>query len=430
MLEETPELHRHTLMGTLRNLRGNARACVITEPLWGIPYSLFTPYVSIYMLALGLTDSQIGMVTSISLAGQILFAVFSGIITDKLGRRRATLIFDILGWSVACLIWSAAGGLIWFIAGGLVQSFRKVPDISWNCLLVEDTDPDDLVHIYSWVYIAGQVSAFLGPVSGLLIGHFTLVPTMRGLYLLSFVMMTIKFVWLNSMVTETAQGKIRMEETRGQSVLSLVAGYRGVVRQVLGAPHTLYTIALMVIVSITVMIQSTFWSIIVTQRIGIPDGHVALFPFVRSIILLLCLFLVVPRLRGVNFGRPMLLAFGSFLVSQALLVICPRHNYLILVLSTLLESYGYAVIATQTERLTAINVDPQERARIVSVAHVVVLACSTPFGWIAGLLSGMDRTYPFLLNIGMIALGMLVIRLLRATGADGGAGESRAPATA
>lgn len=420
MLEETPLLHRHTLMGTLRNLRGNARACVITEPLWGIPYSLFTPYVSIYMLALGLSDSQVGMVTSISLAGQILFAIFSGIITDKLGRRRATLIFDILGWSVACLIWSAAGGLAWFIAGGLVQSFRKVPDISWNCLLVEDTDPDDLVHIYSWVYIAGQVSAFLGPVAGLLISHFSLVPTMRGLYMLSFVMMTIKFVWLNAMVTETAQGKVRMAETRGQSIFSLLRGYPAVVRQVLGAPHTLYTIALMAIVSITVMIQSTFWSIIVTQRIGIPDGPVALFPFVRSIILLLCLFFVVPRMRGVNFGRPMLVAFGAFMASQVLLVLCPPHNYVVVVLATLLEGYGYAIIATQTERLTAINVDPQERARIVSVAHVVVLACTTPFGWIAGALSGMNRINPFLLNIALIAVGMVVVRALRATGADSG----------
>ena len=34
------------LISTLKNLRGNPRACVYTEPLWGIPYNLFAPYAS------------------------------------------------------------------------------------------------------------------------------------------------------------------------------------------------------------------------------------------------------------------------------------------------------------------------------------------------------------------------------------------------
>jgi hypothetical protein len=42
------------MLHTLRNLRGNARAAVYTEPLWGIPFNLFATYVSIYMVALGL----------------------------------------------------------------------------------------------------------------------------------------------------------------------------------------------------------------------------------------------------------------------------------------------------------------------------------------------------------------------------------------
>ena len=43
----------HAMIRTLLGLRGNPRACVYTEPLWGIPYNLFIPYASLYMLALG-----------------------------------------------------------------------------------------------------------------------------------------------------------------------------------------------------------------------------------------------------------------------------------------------------------------------------------------------------------------------------------------
>ena len=218
----------HSLLNTLRDLRGNARGAVLTEPLWGIPFNLYAPYVSIYMLALGLTHTQVGLVTSVALAGQIVFALLSGVITDKLGRKRATLVFDILAWTIPCLLWAAAQNLVWFLVAGLVNSLRRVPDISWNCLLVEDTDPRQLVHIYAWIYLAGQLSVFFAPLAGLLIGHFSLVPTVRGLFLLSCVMMTARFLIFNSLVTETSQGRVRMIETRDRSVPALLSEYHGV----------------------------------------------------------------------------------------------------------------------------------------------------------------------------------------------------------
>ena len=76
------------------------RACVYTEPLWGIPYNLYTPYVSVYMLALGLTDAQIGLIVTISLVLQIFSSLMGGVVTDKLGRRKTTFIFDTISWSI------------------------------------------------------------------------------------------------------------------------------------------------------------------------------------------------------------------------------------------------------------------------------------------------------------------------------------------
>lgn len=408
----------HSLLSTLRGLRGNARGAVFTEPLWGIPYNLFAPYASVYMLALGLSDSQVGMVISVSLAGQIGMALLSGVITDRLGRRRATLVFDILAWSVPCLIWASARSLTWFLVAGLVNSLRRVPDIAWNCLLVEDTDPDDLVHIYALVYMAGQLAVFAAPLAGLLILHFTLVPAVRGMYLLAFVMMTAKFVTMNVMVSETRQGRVRMTETRSTPLLALLREYRGVARQMLAAPRTLYTIGLMVVVSIVTTVQGTFWSIIVTQGIHVPAGYLALYPFARSVIMLGFLYFVVPRLRGICFARPMTLALGGYVASQVLLISVPERGYALLLLSTVIEAGGYAVVATQTERLTAINVDARERARIVAVAHLTVIACTTPFGWIAGLLSQADRALPFALNAVLLMAGIGIVWKLRQTGGE------------
>ncbi len=402
-----------SLWTTFRRLRGNARGAVLTEPLWGIPYNLFAPYASVYMLALGLSDSQVGMVISVSMAGQVAMALLSGIITDRMGRRRATLVFDLLAWSVPCLIWAGAQNLHWFLVAGLVNSLRRVPDIAWNCLVVEDTDPDDLVHFYAMVYLAGQLAVFAAPLAGLLILHVTLVPAVRGLYLLGFAMMTAKFVTMNLLVHETRQGLVRMDETRHQPLADLLREYGAVARRIAAAPSTVYTMGLMVMVSIVTMVQSTFWSIIATERIGIPAAQLAYYPFARSLLMLLFLAVVVPRLRGVTFARPMQLALAGYVASQALLVVVPPGGYLLLLASTLLESGSYAVVATQTERLTAVNIEAAERARIVAVAHLTVLVCTTPFGWIAGLLSQTHRALPFALNVALLLTGFWLVRRLR-----------------
>ena len=77
----------HPLFTALKNFKGNARGVVFTEPIWGIPYNLYAPYISVYMLALGLNDRQIGTVISIGLAFQVFTALLSGMITDRLGRN-------------------------------------------------------------------------------------------------------------------------------------------------------------------------------------------------------------------------------------------------------------------------------------------------------------------------------------------------------
>src|SRR5687767_154537 len=99
-------LRNHPLFQSLRELKGNPRITVLTEIMFGIPYNLFTPFFSVYMLALGLTDQQIGSIASLGLVLQIFTALLSGAIVDKFGRRLTLLVSDLLCWSVPCLIWA------------------------------------------------------------------------------------------------------------------------------------------------------------------------------------------------------------------------------------------------------------------------------------------------------------------------------------
>lgn len=60
-------LRKNPMMDTLLSLRGNQRACLYTEPLWGIPYNLYMPFVSVYMAALGFRQRRSAWPTPYSL---------------------------------------------------------------------------------------------------------------------------------------------------------------------------------------------------------------------------------------------------------------------------------------------------------------------------------------------------------------------------
>jgi MFS family permease len=401
----------HPLIQLLRGLRGNPRAVILTEFMFGIPYNLFMPYASVYMLKLGLTDEQIGLTVSVGLAAQMLCALLGGPVTDKLGRRKATLIFDMLAWSVPTFLWAIAQDFRFFIVAAISTGALRVAMTSWSCLLVEDADPDQLLGMYTWIYIASLVTGLIAPLSGWLVGAFSLIPTMRGLYLFAFVVLTIKILLLYRFSTETQQGLIRLKETRQQSLFSLFHGYGDIFRQVMRTPRTLFTLAIMLTMGLASTVSSTFWSILVTQKVQIPAELVALYPFARSFAMLIFFFAAMPVIKEMKFRNPMMVGFALLAVSQIILITLPVKSYALLLLSTLIEACSFAAVSTQIDRMFIVTVDAQERARIMGLLYLAVLAISTPFGWIAGRLSAINRDLPFLMNICLYLIGGVMVYL-------------------
>lgn len=404
-------MKNHSLITTLKSLTGNPRGCVYTEPLFGIPFNLYAPYVSIYMLALGLSDKQIGLIVSISWSFQVVLALLSGVVTDKLGRRRTTLIFDILAWSVPALISAIAQNFWYFLAAGIINSVWQITRNSWTCLLVEDADQSQLVDIYTWIHIANQLVGFVAPLTGLLIAIFTLVPTVRGLYIFAAIMFTVKAVVTYLMTQETGQGKVRMHETRHQSIMNVLREYSGVLQELLRAPQTLYTAGIMLIISISNVITGNFWGIIVTERLHIPAQNLAIFPFVRSAVMLFFFFMVMPRFNKMHFKLPLVVGFLGFIVSQVLLITAPDRSYIFLIVSVFMEACCFATIYPLTDQMVALTIDPKERARILSILYVGIILITSPFGWIAGNLSGLDKSLPFILNIALFGVGAMLAYL-------------------
>ncbi len=403
-------LLKHQLLRTLVELRGNPRACVYTEPMWGLSMNLCLPYATVYMLAFGISDIQVGLVTSIYMFSQMIFAFLSGIIIDKMGRRLSTMVFDFLAWSLPCLIWAFSQGFWFFIVAALLNGTMKITTVSWDCLLVEDAPRDKITHIYSWVIICGNLSAIFAPISSILVAKLTLMPAIRILYINAFIIMTVKLFILYKLSTETAIGKVRREAAKGRSCQEMLGGYKGAIRMILASRGTKFAIVISVLVEIVGMIGLTFWQIIASRRIGVPDTLLPIFPMVKSILSILLFFTIISRIKQAKLKWPLYGGFFSTIVSCILLISISDTGvwgYVILSVSLLLEALGFAVLSTLRESLVAIHVNPEERSGIMALLQTVVMLVSVPFGYIAGLLSDISRMLPFVLSIALLMLGIL-----------------------
>ncbi len=403
-------LRNHPLFQTLRELKGNPRVTVLTEVMFGIPYNMFAPFLSVYMLAFGVTDQQIGSIASLGLVVQIFSALLSGAIVDKFGRRLTLFICDVFCWSVPCLIWAAAQDIRFFIAAAVMNSLWRISHTAWTCLMVEDAEERHLIHIWTWIMIFAVCSAFFAPLGGWFVERYGLIPAARGLFIFGFLMLTAKFVVLYAYSHETVRGVQRMQETRHRSLVSLLSEYRSVFAQLLHSKPILAALSLMVITNIYTTVSGNFWGVLFTGKLGFLSSQIPWFTAFRSIIMTICFFVIGPRLTNLHrFRLPLWMGFVAFLVSQLLLVVIPPQTVIPLVISVVLEAIASALVSPMTESLLALSMESNERARVSAMVYVALIVLISPFGWIAGQLSALNRSLPFALTAGLFALGILLV---------------------
>lgn len=404
MIMKLPRLKSNEMIQSFIHLKGNPKACVCTEPLWYIPYNLFIPFATVYMLNLGLDDIQIGLLASIGMILQMVSAFFGGVLTDKFGRRKVTAIVDFISWSIPCLLWAFAQNFWWFLGAVALNSTIHICSNSWNCLLVEDCPKAKLVNVFSMIQMCGLLAVFVAPLSALLVQEFSLVPVVRCLYLFSCASMTAKFVLLYRYSTETAQGIKRMEETRHEPIHKMLLGYKDVFLKMIHSRAMLIVLLVMVAYHVTDTTTVNFFGIYATQTLNVPESLLAIFPIIRAAIMLIFILLFQPRVNRLPYRPVMLCGYGLFLLSHLLLIFAPHNNPWYLMLHTLVEACSLVCIVPRKDSLNALFVDEQERSRVSGLIFMAMVGVASPFGWIAGFLSSIDRRLPFVLNIAIFIL--------------------------
>ena len=344
---------------------------------------------------------------------QVIIAFLGGILTDKLGRKFTTMLGDFFGWAIACLVWAVSQNFWMFLVAAVLNCFEQVNQTAWFCLLIEDANPGDLVEIYTWVTIGGLVAVFFAPLSGLFVNAYSIVPVVRVLYFLFALTMVAKTLITFRFCHETGQGRIRREQTRGVSVLQMLGDYRQLIPSLLRSPGLVKAMAVSVILYITTMINNSFFSLYVTQRLGLSENFLALFPILNASVMLIFMVGLQHRLHFERFRMPLWIGLTLYGAGALVLILAPLGSLAAILLYVFLTAVGAALVNPRKDALLQLNLDAQERARMNALIIASTVALSSPFGYLAGLLSSLDRRLPFVFSFLLFAAAMLVVARIR-----------------
>lgn len=208
---------------------------------------------------------------------------------------------------------------------------------------------------------------------------------------------------------ETKQGKIRRAETRGISVFHMLGEYRQLIPGMLKNRGVLKAVAVSVILYVTNMVSTNFFGLYVTQRLGLSENFLALFPILNAAVMLIFMIGLQHRINATKFRIPLWIGLALYVVAALVLIFSPADRLGFVLLYVFIAAVAAALVNPRKDALLQLNITPQERARLNALIMASTVALSSPFGYLAGWLSSMDRRLPFVFTLLLFVTAMFVI---------------------
>jgi len=372
----------------LRGMSHNGRVVALSEPFWSIPFNMLTVYAVLYMLELGLTKREIGLTQTVLIATRILSSLFSGSLTDHLGRKRTTLIFDLISWSGACLVWAFSGHLAGFLFAAFLNGVNTVVYVSFTCMLTEDATSSERLRNYSGLHFMVLTGGFLAPIGGLVVSHFGLIQGTRFLYLNSAVVMGVMFFIRHMIWKEPQSGK-------SDTHTGILKGITDSLKYFLSDRQRQIVFILQSIAQFYMIFKPLFYYAYLKEIVGLNTLVISLVPVIMSIFTMVVLLGFLPGVK--NSQRKKLLttglAMGGF--SLILLIFSAQGNLIFLGMAILIDSISMALMRPLLDSLWADHLSDKKRTRQLAAGNFFFGVVSIPAGSIAAELYRISPLLPF-----------------------------------
>lgn len=395
-------------------LKGNTRVSVIFLPLWNIPYVLYNFYLSLYMKTQGITDQQIGYLIAIGFVSGAFFSLFSGAVTDFLGRKKTTLIFDLIAWPLSLLIYFFGTNFWHFVVASVCNNMARIVNVSYTLMLVEDAEDVERKAAFTISNIIGILSGVFAPLSGVLVDRLGIIRAERILLLLAAICMTIMFFWRNYHYVETRIGRAILHETRQKKRfidfrLNLFGNTFSYLKQ---KPAVLVGMILVVLFNVYLpigTINSMYFVPYLTEKLNLNEALVSVLGVINAVTILLVLIFWIPRLHHRLF--PLLLGLVLQLVSQAILIWTPPGKFWLISVAIICYGLGFGLFRPLVDTLFADITAGRERAGLYGLNNALTSVLTALVGFYSGRFYGAAPVSIYLFSLIILLLCLAALFL-------------------
>jgi MFS family permease len=393
------------LMKFLSDLNRNARVSLAALPAWSVFWGLVYYYSPLYMKSLGMDEVRIGAVNTAGMVMAFLCYILASPITNRFGRKRTTLAFDLISWAAPMLIWAVAGNYWFFLAAGMINALSKVSSISWNCLITEDEETEKVPRIFTMVSLVNSAIGIFVPLAGFFIARFGMVGSMRVLYAVGAVCMAAMFVARDRFVSETRPGAKLMADHGGSSIPKILREQLKLARR-LAKDGEFALLSLVFIATNFIASLNLFQVIFLRERLSFSVWSVSLVPFAVALSNIAVFAFVLPRLKKARNEATLAAAVALNLVASLLFLLIPARSLPAMLAVMALNGAANFVVLGYRESVFMERSGEHEKADRYSAVQALTFFFSIPAGYLGGLLYRLNPLLPFALASVLYAVAL------------------------
>jgi MFS family permease len=399
---------RNNILGEspLRSLTHDARLLFLTRFTRLFAYGALSVVLVFYLTGLGLSESQTGLLFTLTLAGDIVVSLFLTTAADRIGRRRMLVVGSLL-MAGAGLAFASTSNFLFLVIAGTIGVVSPSGNEVGPFLAIEQAALAHVVHnrfrtaTFAWYTLAGAFATAIGSLCGGMIPSVLqgkmVVEGYRSvvvLYACVGLLLALIFVRLSSAVELNA---LKGDDTVPPLTASLsgVAHSRGVVLKLSG----LFALDAFG-GGFVVQSLAAYWFYL---RFGVNPGALGAIFFGANVFAGVSA-LLASRLAS-RFGLVKTMVF-THLPSNVLLILVPLMPTLPLATSVLLLRFSISQMDVPIRQSYVMAVvRPDERSAAAGITGVARTIGASIAPWFVGLMFSR----PSLINLPFFIAGMLKI---------------------
>lgn len=366
------------------------------------------------MKELGVTDRQLGYLISIGYIAGTFFSLISGVVTDRLGRKKTTFIFDFISWPGAVMIYFLSNSFAMFALAAFANSFCRIVNVSWNLMVIEDADSKQRVAAFNLLNIINIATGVIIPLAGILVNAYGVIISERIFLMYAGISMSTMVILRNYLYKETSVGQHILDERKKNPTriyLKNILPFKAA-KVLKGNPKAMIAAAIYILFFIYIPLgtyNSLYFAPFMTEVLGIGKSSISILGGVYSGMMFIIFVFVIPVISKINHTKNMQFGIGVQVAALITLILIPAGSLTAAIICIGVYAAGFGIFRPFVDSMLAEVSEGNDRASIYSMINTIMCIITALIGFVSGSIYLYNPRLIYVISIIILTINIVLL---------------------